>query len=79
MPVRAPLLRAQTPLPVARNAWPNVTQVEAARDDAARLAAWSRTLPAADDGDKRDILHRIATYLPGAVRHARLRPGTENF
>ena len=53
--------------------WPNVTQVEAAKDDAARLATWSRTLPAADSGDRRDILGRIARYLPAAVRLARGR------
>lgn len=79
MPVRAPFLRPQTPSPTALGAWPNVTQVEAAKNDAARLVSWSRTLPAADDCDKHDILQRIAAYLPGAVRQARQRSGAENF
>lgn len=79
MPHRTPLLRPPTLLPDAPSAWPNLTQVEAARDDASRLVSWSRTLPAADDRDKHDILQRIVTYLPGAVRQARLRSGVENF
>lgn len=79
MPVRSPFPRAPLQPSRALCAWPNVTQVEAARDDATRLVAWCRTLPTADDGEKRDILHRIATYLSGAVRQARLRPGAENL
>jgi hypothetical protein len=65
--------------PSARGAWPNVTQVEAAKNDAARLAAWSRSLPAADNRDRSDILRRIVAYLPAAVRRARLQPDAENF
>jgi hypothetical protein len=78
MPVRAPFLRTPLPQPDAPSAWPNLTQVEAAKDDASRLAIWSRTLPAADDRDQRDILQLIVAYLPSAVRQARQRSGVEN-
>jgi sterol desaturase/sphingolipid hydroxylase (fatty acid hydroxylase superfamily) len=38
-----------------------------------------RTLPAADNRDRHDILQRIVAYLPGAVRQARQRFGAEGF
>jgi hypothetical protein len=58
--------------------WPNVTQVEAAKDDAARLATWCRTLPSADTAERHEILHRILQYLPAAVRQERQRLGTRD-
>ena len=79
MPIETPFSRTPAQQPVAPSAWPNVTQVEAARNDAARLASWSRTLPAADDRDKHEILQRIVAYLPAAVRQARQMSGVENF
>lgn len=79
MPVRAPASCAWSETLGAPSAWPNLTQVEAAKHDASRLASWSRTLPAADDRDKSDILQLIVAYLPSAVRRARQRSGLENF
>jgi biopolymer transport protein ExbD len=64
---------------IAADALEAALQVEAAKDDAERLASWSRTLPAADNRDRHDILQRIVAYLPGAVRQARQRFGAEGF
>lgn len=79
MSVRAPFQRATLQMTDTPTAWPNLTQVEAAKYDAERLASWSRTLPAADNRDRHDILQRIVAYLPGAVRQARQRFGAEGF
>jgi hypothetical protein len=51
-------------------AWPTLTEVEAAREDAARLLAWSRSLPAADSNERHNLIGRIVRYLPQAVRSA---------
>jgi hypothetical protein len=51
--------------------WPTLTQVEAARNDATRLLAWSRSLPAADNSERRGLIGRIVRYLPQAVRSSR--------
>lgn len=51
--------------------WPTLTEVEAAREDATRLLAWSRSLPAADSSERRGLLGRIVHYLPQAVRSTR--------
>ncbi len=48
--------------------WPTLTEVEAARDDAARLLDWSRSLPAADSSERHGLIGRIVRYLPQAVR-----------
>jgi hypothetical protein len=48
--------------------WPTLTEVESARDDAARLLAWSQSLPAADGSEQRNLIGRIVRYLPQAVR-----------
>jgi hypothetical protein len=53
--------------------WPTMTEVEAARGDATRLLAWSRSLPAADSSERHSLLGRIVQYLPQAVRSTRVR------
>jgi hypothetical protein len=50
-----------------------MTEVEAAREDATRLLAWSRSLPAADSSERHSLLGRIVQYLPQAVRSTRVR------
>jgi hypothetical protein len=56
-----------------KSAWPTLSEVEAARDDATRLLAWSRSLPAADGSEQTSLIGRIVDYLPQAVRRSTAR------